>query len=306
VDSQDKPQLEGYLNVLKPPGWTSHDVVGKLRRLLNTRRIGHAGTLDPAAIGVLPVAVGRATRTLSSPVWDVKEYLADVRFGWATDTDDAGGQRIAAGEPEGVTVEAIKSCLTPFTGEIRQRPPAYSAVHVGGERAYRRARRGELEPLAARVVHIDRLGLVRWSPPLATLHVECRSGTYVRSIARDLGTAVGCPAHLASLVRLRVGPFTIRAAADPGRLAEEIAAGGEEAVLWPPDVATAHLPAIVVDDEQGANVAYGRDWPVAPNVAGEEGQMVRVYARSGTLLSLATRRADGWHPSSGLGPAGMT
>jgi hypothetical protein len=104
-------------------------------------------------------------------------------------------------------------------------------------------------------------------------------------------------------VRLRVGPFTIRAAADPRRLTEAIAAGGKESVLWPPDVATAHLAAIVVDDERGADVAYGRGWPVAPNVAGEEGQMVRVYARSGTLLGLATRRADGWHPSSGLGAA---
>jgi len=306
VESRSTPQLEGYLNVLKPPGWTSHDVVGKLRRVLETRRIGHAGTLDPAAIGVLPVAVGRATRTLSSPVWDVKEYLADVRFGWSTDTDDAEGRVIASADPDAVAVADIAAHIGPFLGDVRQRPPVYSAVHVGGERAYRRARRGELEPLAERVVRIDRLSLVRWDPPVVTLHIGCRSGTYVRSIARDLGVAVGCPSHLARLVRLRVGPFTIRAAAAPGRLGEEIAAGGVEAILWPTDVATGHLAAIVVDDGREADVACGRSWPAAPDVAGEEGQMARVYARSGALLGLATRHAGTWHPSGGLGAAGAT
>src|SRR6266542_3538594 len=167
--------LEGYLNVLKPPGWTSHDVVARLRRLTGQRRIGHAGTLDPAAIGVLPVALGRATRTTAGNAWDRKLYWADVRFGTATDTDDATGTVIEAGRSEGVTLEACVSALARFIGEIDQRPPAYSAVHIDGRRAYAEARRGRTEELPLKRVRIDAINVVGCRPPVLSLLVQCHS-----------------------------------------------------------------------------------------------------------------------------------
>jgi tRNA pseudouridine55 synthase len=293
--------MDGYLNVLKPPGWTSHDVVGRLRRLTGVRRIGHTGTLDPSAIGVLPVALGHATRTVSSPVWSVKEYLADVRFGSATDTDDGEGAVIADGDPEAVDLVAVRSALWGFIGPIHQRPPAYSAVHVGGERAYRRARRGSHGPLPERVVHIDGLSIVRWQPPILTLRMQCGSGTYVRALARDLGAKLGCPAHLGALVRLRVGSFALRDALDLLSLEAIARAGGWEPVIWPVDVACQRLSAIAVPQSCASALKEGRSWTgsnVTPVHTPDE--LARAYSTAGALVGLARWQNEGWHPTSRL------
>jgi tRNA pseudouridine55 synthase len=269
------------------------------------RRIGHAGTLDPAAVGVLPVALGRATRTLSSPEWDVKEYLADVRFGFATATDDAAGNVIATADPSHVDLDAIRRALPSFLGTIRQRPPAYSAVHVGGERAYRQARRGLLTEIPERSVQVDAIAIVGWRPHVLSLRIQCRSGTYIRSMARDLGTAIGCPAHVSALVRLRVGPFVLRDALGLADLEALEATSAWERVLWPFDVACRHLDAMLVPAARQADVANGRAWPAAvPEPTSSDDQTVRVYEHEGGLLGLATRRNGLWQPTRGLRPSG--
>jgi tRNA pseudouridine55 synthase len=296
--------MDGYLNVLKPPGWTSHDVVGRLRRLTGVRRIGHTGTLDPSAIGVLPVALGRATRTVTSPVWDAKEYLADVHFGTATDTDDAEGATIADGDPGVVDLIGVRSALRSFVGSIRQRPPAYSAVHVGGERAYHQARRGSQGPLPERVVYVDGLIIVRWQPPVLTLRMQCRSGTYVRALARDLGAEVGCPAHLGALVRLRVGPFRLCDALDVRSLEQIASADGWDPIVQPFDVACQHLSAIAVPESCASRLLEGRSWAGRSVGRGyPAAEPARVYSAMGELLGLARWQDGEWHPTSHLPPA---
>jgi tRNA pseudouridine55 synthase len=296
-------ELDGYLNVLKPPGWTSHDVVARLRRLAGLRRIGHTGTLDPAAIGVLPVALGRSTRTVSSPIWDRKQYLADVCFGSATDTDDAEGETIQVGDIGVVNLVKVSSALATFVGVIRQRPPAYSAVHVAGQRSYRRARLGARELPPERSVQVDNISIVAWKPPLLSIRVQCHSGTYVRSLARDLGEATGCPAHLSALVRLRVGPFALESALDLAALEDVASANAWSRVLWEPDVACRHLDAILSADQRQADLGHGRPWACdapLPRSVDCEGQSHRVYDARGRFLGQVTRRSGMWHPVGGL------
>jgi tRNA pseudouridine55 synthase len=193
----------------KAPGPTSFDLVRRVRSVTGYRRVGHAGTLDPFASGLLVVATGSATRLLQFISLGEKRYAATVRFGAATDTDDATGRVIAEGEMA-FTREALASTLAGMVGIVTQRPPDVSAIKVGGRRAYALQRAGELPgPLPARPVRIRGLELVRFAPPFADLIVECGSGTYVRSLARDLGAELGCPAHLYALRRERSGTLTL-------------------------------------------------------------------------------------------------
>ncbi len=296
--------LDGYLNVLKPPAMTSFDVVARIRSITGQRRVGHAGTLDPAAIGVLPVALGRATSTLRSVLWDRKLYWADVRFGAATDTDDAEGRTIATGSAAGLTRERVAEELERFVGDIEQRPPAYSAVQIQGQRAYAAARHGRAPELASRVARVDAIELVAWDDGLATILVQCASGTYIRAIARDLGEAVGCPAHLARLVRVRVGPFVIEDAIDLRSLTALAREGNWDRVLWPTDLVFQQLPAIVTSDERAQDYAQGREWSASANAGARdtrESSPARVYTESGRYLGLAQRTALGrWQPLRGI------
>lgn len=291
-----RPGRDGYLNVLKPPGVTSHDVVARVRRIAQQRRVGHAGTLDPAAVGVLPVALGRATRTVSSPLWDRKLYWADVRFGASTDTDDAEGRALSTGDWRAIHREAAVAALGVFVGDIEQSPPAYSAVHVAGQRAYTRARAGSLGPLPTRRARVDAIRGVAWRPPVLSLVIQCGPGTYVRSIARDLGVALGCPAHLAGLVRLRVGPFRIEDAIDERDLQVVGEADAWERVLWAADVAATHLDAVLASPEQVEDFAHGRSWQSVTDV----GPAVRVYAATGELVGFARPETGRWRPLRGL------
>jgi tRNA pseudouridine55 synthase len=241
---------------------------------------------------VLPIALGPATRLASSPIWDVKLYWADVRFGSATDTDDAQGVTVAVGDTSALDLPMLQQALGGFIGTVSQRPPGYSAVHTGGQRAYALARRGETPVLPPRVVQIDAIEVVGWEPPMLSLRVQCRSGTYIRAIARDLGEAVGCPAHLAALVRLRVGPFTLDDALSYADL-DAIAADGDwNRALWAEDLAARDRPALVLDEDGVRRFGWGQ----AREAQGAEGT-ARVYNAEGVFLGLASGAGDSWQPS---------
>ena len=208
----------GVLAVDKPAGWTSFDVVAVVRKAVGAKRVGHGGTLDPLATGLLPVLIGSATRFSDSLHRASKVYAALVLFGRETTTDDAEGSvRREAAVPD-LDRDALNDALDAFRGEILQTPPAFSAVKVAGRRAYRAARAGEEVRLEPRRVRIDRLEVASWRAPALHVLIVCGSGTYVRSLARDIGRACGSAAHLGALRRLAVGALTVDDAVDPGKI----------------------------------------------------------------------------------------
>jgi len=211
----------GLLNINKPPGCTSRDVVNRLQKLVRPEKIGHAGTLDPLATGVLVVAVGGATRLVEYLQQQSKSYLATFQLGRSSDTEDVEGKIVELPNPQQPTRTQIEAALPRFTGEIDQVPPAFSALKVGGRRAYALARRGEEVDLAARRVTIHRLELVEYAYPVLRLDVTCSSGTYVRSLGRDLARAVGTEAVMSALVRTAVGPFVLSEAISPEGLTSD-------------------------------------------------------------------------------------
>ncbi|HEY8806779.1 MAG TPA: tRNA pseudouridine(55) synthase TruB [Candidatus Limnocylindria bacterium] len=206
--------LAGILAVDKPLGWTSFDVVAVARRSLGAKRVGHGGTLDPLATGVLPLLVGSATKFADRLHTASKVYAAIVTFGSETTTDDREGTATREAEPPALSIDALDAALAPFRGVQAQVPPAFAAVKVDGRRAYSRARAGETMELAARAVTVERLAIASWDAPALRLLVVCSTGTYIRSLARDIGRAVGSAAHLGGLRRLAVGALTIDDALD--------------------------------------------------------------------------------------------
>lgn len=283
----------GFLNIRKAPGETSHSVVARLRRATGERRVGHAGTLDPSAVGVLPIAVGNATRLTMASGWTVKTYWADVRFGSATTTDDAEGRVIETGPTESVTAQDVLRILPDFLGVTFQEPPTYSAVHVEGERSYHRARQGNPIRPRPREVRIDAIRLVGCRLPVVSVLVQCGSGTYIRSLARDLGRRLGCPAHLAALVRVRVGPFELAQSVSIEALQETGGDGGWQRFLWPSDVAVEDLTALVVDEATEQDFRHGRQWAAGERPARTR---VRLYSQTGQFLGLAECESDRWQP----------
>jgi tRNA pseudouridine55 synthase len=201
------PAPDGLLVLDKPAGWTSHDVVARTRRLARTRKVGHAGTLDPMATGMLVLGIGRATKLLGHLALHDKDYDALIRLGVTTNTDDAEGTELTR-SPVEVTEGAVAQAMSALTGPLSQVPPAFSAIKVAGVRSYARARAGEEVTLAARSVVVSRFALLGFASPDVSAAVTCSSGTYVRALARDLGAALGCGGHLAALRRTRVGGFT--------------------------------------------------------------------------------------------------
>lgn len=226
--------------------------------------------------------------------WGIKSYWADIRFGTETTTDDAEGDVTEVGDADRITRDQLAAALVAFVGTTQQTPPIYSAIHVDGERSYRRARQGEQKTPPARAVEIDGIRLVGWLPPVASLVVQCHSGTYIRALARDLGRAVGCPAHLAALIRLRVGPFRLQEAIRIEQL--EAAARGDDwqQFLWPSDVAVEDLRTLVLDEAKEQDFVHGRQW--VDQVGWSEGR-VRVYSHLGRFLGLAELDADQWQPT---------
>jgi tRNA pseudouridine55 synthase len=286
---------DGLVVVDKPAGWTSHDVVGKLRKIYGQRRVGHAGTLDPDATGVLLVGLGRVTRLLRYLQETGKSYRARVVFGVATDTLDASG---AVLERADMTFDRaqLEQAARAFSGDIEQVPPMVSALKVGGRRLYELARKGEEVERAARPVRIDVLDVEDFAPgpyPEAVLRVDCSSGTYIRALAADLGVALGGCAHLGELRRLRVGTFSLTEA----HLIDAIEADADACVL-PPVTAMRDLERIVVDDEQARAVGHGATF-AAPALVGDdagEGPFAVVDERD-ELLAVYERRGAGVKPS---------
>ncbi len=287
--STQPPNIAGGLVVVdKPAGLTSHDVVARIRRLAGTRRVGHAGTLDPMATGVLVLGVGHGTKLLHHLVLTDKAYTATIRLGQVTSTDDAEGDVLAAASAAGVDPVAVRVAIGPLTGEIQQVPSTVSAIKVDGRRAYQRVRDGEMVVLAARPVTVRRfdvLHLNRPTPDLLDLdvEVECSSGTYVRALARDLGAALGVGGHLTALRRTRVGPFTI----DGARTLDELAALDDPLTLPLPDAVRAAMPVREIDGDEAGELSYGR-----PLAARGIGGVHAALAPDGTVAALL-REDDG-------------
>ncbi len=266
--------------VAKPGGPTSHDVVDQVRRALGLRRVGHLGTLDPFAAGLLVIVVGRATRLAQYAADWTKSYEGVIRLGRTTATDDATGPTAGASDAwQSLDRAHVEAALARFHGAYEQRPPAYSAVKVEGERAYRRARRGEPVALAARPVLVSALELVRFAPPDVAFRATVSGGTYLRGLARDVGEELGCGAHLATLVRTRVGPFRL----EDGVMPEGLTAGD----LRDPATLVAELPRRDLDETARVAVTHGR--PVSAG-KGEEGS-VALFA-DGHLVAVAEREGD--------------
>ena len=272
--------LDGFLNLLKPPGVTSHDVVALVRRHLGIRRAGHLGTLDPAAAGVLPIALGRATRLFQYAAGEDKDYRAEIVFGAATDTLDAEGRVVATADAAALTAARVQQLLAGFTGTIVQTPPSFSAVRMGGKRLHELARSGVAMTGRPRSVQVSSLGLVDFTPgrrARALLDITCSAGTYIRVLAADLGQAAELPAHLRFLVRTRVGRFRLNDALSPEEFAIACSAGEATNIAMPADWPLCHLPAVQLDARgaagfvAGRRVACGRasGWPLRAYGPGE-------------------------------------
>jgi tRNA pseudouridine55 synthase len=245
---------DGLLVVDKPAGWTSHDVVGRVRRLARTRKVGHAGTLDPMATGVLLLGIGRATRLLGHLALTSKTYEATVRLGATTVTDDAEGEVVEVRDASAVTDAQVLAGLAALTGAIEQVPSAVSAVKVDGVRSYARVRAGEDVALAARPVVVSRLDLVARRGDELDVVVDCSSGTYVRALARDLGAGLGVGGHLTALRRTRVGPFDLSSA----RTLEQLADDTDDAVVRLDDAVAAAFPRRDLSAEEATALSYGK------------------------------------------------
>lgn len=311
------PAPGGLLLVDKPAGCTSHDVVGRVRRILRTRRVGHAGTLDPMATGLLVIAVERSTKLLSHLVLAGKSYAGTIRLGATTTTDDAQGQVTATFPVAGLTEDAIRQGISRLTGDISQRPSAVSAIKVDGRRAHELVRAGEPVELAARPVRVDRFdvaGPIRFGPQGIELDVEvdCSSGTYIRALARDLGADLGAGGHLTALRRTAVGPFRVEEAVDvyDGRppaprgernpdpsadLVDRVAA----AVLAPPQALGRVLPTRTASSAEAHDIAYGRPIPAA----GRPGVSALLDPTGARLLALVREQGEVAKPVLVFAPA---
>ncbi len=274
-------KYHGFVVVEKPAGVTSHDVVGAVRRMTGECRVGHAGTLDPAAVGVLPIAVGLATRTVEYLSESSKSYLAEVTFGVATDSLDGDGTLTDLMDASHLTEADVRAALAAFRGDILQVPPMHSAIKIDGRPLYERARQGEHIELDARNVTIHELELTSWQEDVAELFVHCSKGTYVRSLARDLGEALSLPAYMSNLVRTSTGPFSLEDAWRLEELEELIANGYWEDVAAHPDAALWNRPALVLSHDLAAQWRNGSE--IELDVP--EG-LVRVYDSLGTWIGV--------------------
>ena len=291
----------GILNINKPRGMTSFAVVSLVRRLTGIKRVGHAGTLDPIADGVLPVCLGHATRIVDYLVSAPKTYHATIRLGAATDTYDSEGAVTATGDPTGITQQEVEAALVGFVGQIQQLPPMYSALKHQGQPLYRYARAGKTAPRQERTVTIHRLDLARFAPPLVEIELEVGRGAYVRTLAYDLGEQLGCHAHLETLTRLRSGPFSLEDAISLDELREAAERGTWQELLYAPDRVLESWYAALFGEEHSRDICQGRLVvlaPVRPELADlDVDTPCRAYSHEGEFLAiLRYRGASRWHP----------
>ena len=276
----------GILIVDKPAGWTSQDVAAKLRGVFHERRVGHGGTLDPMATGVLPVFIGRATRAAEFMESAEKEYVAGLRLGLVTNTQDTSGETLCE-QPVSVTREQLEAVLRRFTGPIEQIPPMYSAVKIGGRKLYELARKGQEIERAPRAVTIHKLELLDGGGADWTLRVRCTKGTYVRTLCHDIGAALGCGGCMSSLRRTMAGRFPLDGALTMTQILDFAAQNDPQALLMPVDALFSQHPALIVTLQQAARVRNGAEV--------RDGQfpdgMCRVYCETGEFLMLGEVRA---------------
>ncbi len=269
--------MDGIVIVDKPAGWTSQDVTARLRRVFGTRRIGHGGTLDPLATGVLPVFVGRATRAVEFFESAEKRYVATLLLGRATDTQDISGATLRACEPH-VSLPELEAVLPRFTGQIEQTPPMYSALKVHGQKLCDLARRGQEVAREKRAITVFSLEVLRFAPPRAELRVHCSKGTYIRTLCADIGESLGCGGCMETLRRTSAGRFSIEQAV---ALSDLLSAESPADYLLPVDTLFAELPAVTLTPRQEARCRNGN----AFSLPLDDGRY-RVYARSGEFLML--------------------
>jgi len=274
--------MDGILVLDKPRGWTSHDVVARVRQLTQIKRVGHTGTLDPLATGVLIVCLGQATRVVEYMVGHDKRYTATVRLGIETDSYDAQGQ-VVARRPVDVTESALRESLKAFVGDLRQVPPMFSAIKQAGVKLYDLARKGievEREPRNMTIHSIDLIG---FDPPDATIDVRCSAGTYIRSLAHDLGRRLGCGAHLSMLTRTAAGDFTLAQAVSLEAFEAAAADGSWTTLLRPLGAALSSFPAITLSEDDAARARHGMTVSAGDILAND---LVRAYDPSGRIVGV--------------------
>ena len=298
----------GILNIDKSVGWTSFQVVALVRKGSGVRKVGHAGTLDPAASGVLLVCLNQAVRISQYLMELPKLYRARIVLGVTTDTYDAEGQTLATGDFTSVTEGHLRAALQHFVGPIQQIPPSFSAIKVGGQPAYRLARKGQQLALKPRPVRIDHIELLRFEPPLIELEVKCGKGTYIRSLAHDLGQHLGCGAHLNGLIRTLVGPFTLDSALALPEIEEALETGAWRNLLLPLDYGLADLPAITLEHENEMSIRHGcpllADAVPTPQAEPFAPLRCRAYSKDGSLLAIVVYddKAHQWRPEKVFAP----
>lgn len=283
-------EQSGVVLVDKPHGWTSHDVVARSRGLIGQRRIGHTGTLDPAATGLLVLCIGRATRLVEYMSAHDKRYDGQIRLGTQTSTDDAEGEVVATGPLPPLTPEIIDGLERRFSGVLQQRPPAFSAVHVKGQRAYTAARRGNPLDLPLRQVVVHDLNLKQLAPDLLEISVRCGPGTYVRSLARDVGETLGCGGHLTQLRRTQVGPARLEQAFTLDEL--QVLKDNEllARAIQQPDNFLTDMDAVLVSSGHAAKIRHGSEIETA-TIRGAA--TARVYGPEGEFLAISSINEGG-------------
>ncbi len=290
--------VDGIFNIIKPAGKTSFAIVSMVRRWSGERRVGHAGTLDPEATGVLIVCLGQATRVVEFLAGADKTYQAEIELGVTTDTYDAAGKVVERSDPSAVSEEQVRRVLDSFHGAVEQVPPMHSALHYQGKRLYQLAREGIEVDRKPRKVELSRLDLLAWQPPVITVEVDCSSGTYIRSLAHDIGTTLGCGAYLKRLVRLRSEPFHIDEAVPLTTLEDAFRRGSWQGYLHSMDEVLLGWPAAILDEENESRVKAGMNvelhFPLGTSPVGVH---CRAYSSSGHFLAVLTKVEGGlWHP----------
>ena len=287
----------GILNVNKPSGCTSFSIVALVRRLAGEKRVGHAGTLDPAATGVLPVCLGQATRITEYLHDCTKEYIALIEFGTTTDTFDREGKVTCKKDTAQLTFQLIEKSLMSFQGTIQQVPPAYSAIKVKGRQSYELAREGITVSHQPREVRIDLIEILGFERPCLKIKIRCSKGTYIRSLANDLGEMLGCGAYLKDLVRTAYGPFTLDCSVSVDDVRAALAEGNFDPLLYPVDYALQQLASQVVTDEVSLEIVQGHDIRF-DNVDATTNHHLRVYNPERKFLAIMKFVPETllWHP----------
>lgn len=287
--------IDGILNIDKPLGLTSFQVVAKVKRLTGQQRVGHGGALDPLATGVLPICLGKGTRVAEYFMLAPKTYKAQIELGITTDSYDAAGKVLQRTDPSKVNLQQLKQNLDKFTGWLDQTPPMYSALRHHGKHLYELARAGQEVARQPRKIHISRIELIDFQPPAFTIEIDCSKGTYIRSLAHDLGQNLGCGAYLKNLIRLRCGPFHVQDASSLSNFDEMVRRGEWQCLLHPIDTILQPLKSVSVDETGQRNIEQGRSLNLEID---SDQELCRAYAQDGRFLSILRFQQESglWHP----------